>query len=54
VTPIGTEDYPTPARRPACSLLDKRRTIAALGQSPEHWARSLQATLHAMSPVPTA
>jgi dTDP-4-dehydrorhamnose reductase len=51
VTPIATEEYPTPARRPACSLLDKRNTIAALGKGPEHWARSLQETLQSMPPV---
>ena len=52
VTPIATEDYPTAARRPACSLLDKRRTIAALGRGPNHWARSLNATLRSMPPTP--
>ena len=51
VTPIATEDYPTPARRPACSLLDKRRTIAALGAGPQHWARSLRATLRSLPPI---
>jgi dTDP-4-dehydrorhamnose reductase len=51
VSPIATVDYPTPARRPACSLLDKRHTIAALGKGPEHWARSLQATLQSIRPV---
>ena len=51
VSPIATEDYPTPARRPACSLLDKRHTIAALGAGPEHWARSLKATLQSMLSV---
>jgi dTDP-4-dehydrorhamnose reductase len=51
VTPIGTADYPLPARRPACSLLDKRGTIAALGTGPEHWARSLRATLQSIPPI---
>jgi dTDP-4-dehydrorhamnose reductase len=51
VTPIATEDYPLPARRPACSLLDKRRTVAALGAGPEHWARSLQATLRSIPTI---
>lgn len=51
VTPIATQDYPTPARRPACSLLDTRHTIAALGAAPEHWARSLRATIGSMLPV---
>src|SRR5260221_767747 len=51
VSPIATADYPTAARRPACSLLDKRRTIAALGRGPEHWARSLNATLRSLPPT---
>ena len=51
VSPIATADYPTAARRPACSLLDKRQTIAALGRGPEHWARSLNATLRSMPPT---
>src|SRR5258706_2440652 len=52
VTPIATADYPTAARRPACSLLDKRPTVAALGAGPEHWARSLKATLLSIPPMP--
>jgi dTDP-4-dehydrorhamnose reductase len=51
VSPIAAEDYPTAARRPACSLLDKRHTIAALGAGPEHWARSLNATLRSIPPI---
>jgi len=51
VTPIATADFPTPARRPVCSLLDKTHTIAALGAGPEHWARSLKTTLRSMLPV---
>lgn len=52
VTPITTEDYPTPARRPVCSLLDKRQTIAALGTRPEHWVRVLRKTLRSMHQAP--
>jgi dTDP-4-dehydrorhamnose reductase len=36
VTPIATEEYPTPARRPAYSVLDKR-SLASLGLAPRHW-----------------
>ena len=36
VTPIATEDYPTPARRPPYSVLDKR-SLASLGLAPRHW-----------------
>jgi dTDP-4-dehydrorhamnose reductase len=49
VNPITTDDFPTPARRPACSLLDKRSTIAALGFGPDHWTRALKATIHVMT-----
>lgn len=45
ITPIASEDYPTPARRPRCSLLDKRSTIAALGFAPDHWRTPLRAVL---------
>ncbi len=45
ITPIATEDYPTPARRPRCSVLDKRSTLAALGFAPDHWRTPLRAVL---------
>jgi dTDP-4-dehydrorhamnose reductase len=45
ITPIATEDFPTPARRPRLSLLDKRSTIAAVGFAPDHWRTPLRAVL---------
>jgi len=36
LTPIRTEDYPTPARRPSYSVLDKTSTWAITGVPP-HW-----------------
>jgi dTDP-4-dehydrorhamnose reductase len=42
VTPIATQEYPTPARRPAFSVLDKRATLAALGITPVHWRENLR------------
>lgn len=42
VTPIPTSDYPTPARRPAFSVLDKRTTIEALKLVPAHWRANLR------------
>jgi dTDP-4-dehydrorhamnose reductase len=45
VTPITTADYPTPARRPANSVLDTRDCVAQLGIKPEYWRTSLRATL---------
>ncbi len=45
VSPISTAEYPTPARRPAYSVLDKRSTYAVLGLRPVHWRTGLRATL---------
>jgi dTDP-4-dehydrorhamnose reductase len=44
VTPITTADYPTPARRPSYSVLDKR-SLATYGLSPIHWRKRLRAVL---------
>ena len=37
VQPIATHEYPTPARRPAYSVLDKTAIYASLGVPPVHW-----------------
>ena len=42
---IGTEDYPTPARRPRYSVLDTRRTAGLLGRAPAHWRQNLRKML---------
>jgi dTDP-4-dehydrorhamnose reductase len=42
VVPIETRDYPTPARRPACSVLDKTATWSRLRIRPEHWRVELR------------
>jgi dTDP-4-dehydrorhamnose reductase len=44
VTPISTADYPTPARRPSYSVLDKR-SLAPYGLAPVHWRKRLRAVL---------
>ena len=41
VTPITTADYPTPARRPANSLLSHTAIHAAFGITPRPWAEAL-------------
>lgn len=41
VLPIGSEDYPTPARRPAYSVLDRSRTIDATGFPGRPWREEL-------------
>ncbi len=45
VTPIATTDFPTPAIRPAYSVLDKRDTYAALGGPAPHWRVQLRTML---------
>jgi dTDP-4-dehydrorhamnose reductase len=42
VTPIATADYPTPAKRPAFSVLDKAKTWATLGGPSPHWRANLR------------
>jgi len=48
VVPIPTQDYPTPARRPAYSVLDCTATWAELGAAPRHWRCELRDMLHSM------
>lgn len=45
IRPITAADYPTPARRPAFSLLDCRATRAVLGDTPVHWRTNLRLML---------
>jgi dTDP-4-dehydrorhamnose reductase len=45
VIPIATADFPTPARRPHYSVLDKSSTIAALGGPAPHWRVNLRTML---------
>jgi dTDP-4-dehydrorhamnose reductase len=46
VMPIETRDYPTPARRPAFSLLDCTQTWRELELAPPHWRVNLRRMLH--------
>jgi dTDP-4-dehydrorhamnose reductase len=48
VLPIRTEDYPTPARRPAFGVLDKTATYAAIGPA-RHWRAELRDCLKEMA-----
>lgn len=45
ITPITTEEYPLPAKRPAYSVLEKRQTAAATGIVPTHWRANLRLML---------
>jgi dTDP-4-dehydrorhamnose reductase len=44
VTPIATSEYPTPARRPSYSVLDKT-SLTASGFTPVHWRKRLRVVL---------
>ena len=44
VTPIATADYPTSARRPSYSVLEKS-SLAPHGLAPVHWRKRLRAVL---------
>jgi dTDP-4-dehydrorhamnose reductase len=45
IKPIATTDYPTPAQRPAFSLLDCSKTRAVLGDRPIPWRDNLRRML---------
>lgn len=45
VVPISTAEYPTPAQRPAYSVLSLKKTAAVLGGYPPHWRQSLKKML---------
>ena len=45
IVPIATADFPTPARRPHYSVLDKTKTFAALGGAAPHWRAHLRTML---------
>jgi dTDP-4-dehydrorhamnose reductase len=48
VEPIATTQYPTPARRPAYSVLDKTTAYAGLGLQPVHWRVRLREVLRSI------
>jgi dTDP-4-dehydrorhamnose reductase len=45
VRPIRSEDYPTPARRPSYSVLDKTRSWRDFELEPRHWRSELRDVL---------
>jgi dTDP-4-dehydrorhamnose reductase len=48
VTPIATAEYPTPARRPTYSVLDKT-SLTSIGFAPVHWCKRLRGVLEEMT-----
>lgn len=45
ILPIATTDYPTPAARPAFSVLDVTKTRTLLGDESRHWRANLRTML---------
>lgn len=45
VRPIPTSEFPTPAKRPPFSVLDKRLTFELLGVEAQHWREELRSVL---------
>lgn len=45
VTPITTAEYPTPAKRPAYSVLSCAKIASVLGTYPPHWRQGLRQML---------
>ena len=52
--PIPTSDYPTPARRPAYSVLSKEKIRPLLSAPIPHWRASLRAMLRSRTKVTSA
>jgi dTDP-4-dehydrorhamnose reductase len=49
VDPITTADYPTPACRPAFSVLDSRALCTTLSATPRHWRTALRQELKGLT-----
>lgn len=50
VLPIAAADYPTPAQRPAYSVLSGQEISAILGEYPAHWRQALRQMLTQLEP----
>ena len=49
VMPISTKQYPTPAQRPASSLMDKHHFCQVLEFTPPHWRKQLRRMIKELS-----
>lgn len=45
IGPIPASEYPTPAQRPSCSVLDKSKARALTGEVGQHWRLQLRTML---------
>ena len=54
VAPISAADYPTPASRPAYSVLDKHRVRSLLQLPAQHWRSQLRAMLNELKELNNA
>jgi dTDP-4-dehydrorhamnose reductase len=52
VVPIATPDYPTPARRPAFSVMDRSLAWSLVGGPPPHWRHALGEVLRSLAATP--
>lgn len=53
IKPLRTDEYPTPAQRPAFSVMDKRATEQQLGYTLPHWRTNLRKMLMTLQQVDT-
>ena len=51
VRPLRTEEYPTAARRPGYSVLQRSEALAGLGVPVRHWREQLRAMLREVAPA---
>ena len=51
VTPIASDEYPTPVRRPSYSVLDKSATHVALNLPHVHWRQRLREVVAQLEPA---
>jgi dTDP-4-dehydrorhamnose reductase len=49
VHPIGSHEFPTPARRPAFSVLDNRSFATTFTFPLPHWREGLRETIEALA-----
>lgn len=52
IHPIATSEYPTPARRPSYSVLDRRRALTQFDCPAQDWKAQLERVLKALADAP--